>query len=100
MLPITLIRENREFVAERLKIKNFQAEDILDKILELDSKKRDIQTKSDALLAEMNKISKEIGSLMKEGKKEEAEAAKASTYSIKNEIKELSEQMAPIDSEL
>ena len=100
MLPITLIRENREFVAERLKIKNFQAEDILDKILELDSKKRDIQTKSDALLAEMNKISKEIGSLMKEGKKEEAEAAKASTYSIKDEIKELSEQMAPIDSEL
>jgi seryl-tRNA synthetase len=100
MLPITLIRENKEFVAERLKIKNFQAEDILDKILELDSKKRDIQTKSDALLAEMNKISKEIGSLMKEGKKEEAEAAKASTYSIKDEIKELSEQMAPIDSEL
>jgi seryl-tRNA synthetase len=100
MLPITLIRENKEFVAERLKIKNFHAEDILDKILELDSKKRDIQTKSDALLAEMNKISKEIGSLVREGKKEEAEAAKASTYNIKEEIKELSEQMVPIDSEL
>jgi seryl-tRNA synthetase len=100
MLPITIIRENKEFVVERLKIKNFQAEEILEKILELDSNRRNIQTKSDALLAEMNKISKEIGILMREGKKEEAEVAKARTYTIKEEIKELSEQMAPIDSEL
>ncbi len=100
MLPITLIRENREFVAERLKVKNFQAEEILDRILELDTNRRAIQTKSDSLLADMNKISKEIGILMREGKKTEAEAAKEQTYRIKEEIKELSGQLVSIDDEL
>jgi seryl-tRNA synthetase len=49
---------------------------------------------------EMNQISKEIGSLMKTGKKEEAEAAKEKTYSLKEEIKSLSDKMIPIDNDL
>jgi seryl-tRNA synthetase len=100
MLTINLIREKRDFVIERLKIKNFDAVTIIDNILALDTARRETQTKTDLLLSEMNKISKEIGLLMKEGKKAEAEAAKARTYALKEEIKTLSEKLIPIDSEL
>ncbi len=100
MLTINLIREKREFVIERLKVKNFDAETIIDNILALDLLRRETQTKTDLLQSEMNKISKEIGSLMKEGKNSEAEAAKVKTYSLKEEIKTLSEKLIPLDGEL
>ena len=100
MLTINLIRENKEFVIERLKVKNFNAEAIIDKILELDSKRRSNLSKTDALQAEMNKKAKQIGLLMKERKKDEAEEAKKQTYTIKEEIKSLSEEIGPIDAEL
>jgi seryl-tRNA synthetase len=100
MLTINLIREKKEFIIERLKIKNFDAEEIISNILTLDSSRREIQSKTDAMQGEMNRISKEIGSLMKAGKKEEAEAAKEKTYSLKEEIKSLSDKMIPIDTEL
>jgi len=100
MLSINLIREKRDYIAERLKIKNFNSEKILDKILELDARRRDNQTKSDMMQAEMNRISKEIGSLLKEGRKAEAEAAKENTYKLKEEIRNFSEQLTIIDTEL
>lgn len=68
MLTINLIREKKEFIIERLKVKNFEAEEIIDRILVLDSSRREIQSKTDMLQGEMNRISKEIGSLMKDGK--------------------------------
>jgi seryl-tRNA synthetase len=100
MLAINLIREKREFIIERLKVKNFEAEEIINRILTLDSSRREIQSRTDALQGDMNRISKEIGALMKAGKKEEAEAAKEKTYSIKEEIKSLSDKIVPIDSDL
>lgn len=100
MLTINLIREKKDFIIERLKVKNFDAEEILDKILLLDSSRREIQTKTDSLQAEMNRISKEIGSLLKSGKQKEAEEAKEKTYRLKEEIKTLSEKFAPLDTEL
>jgi seryl-tRNA synthetase len=100
MLAINLIREKKEFIIQRLKIKNFEAEEIINHILALDSSRREIQSKTDAMQGEMNQISKEIGSLMKTGKKEEAEAAKEKTYSLKEEIKSLSDKMIPIDNDL
>jgi len=100
MLTINLIREKRDFIVERLKIKNFNAGEILDKIISLDATRREIQTRTDMMQAEMNRISKEIGSLMKDGKKNEAEAAKEKTYKLKDEIKILSEKLGPIDIEL
>ena len=87
MLTINLIREKKEFVIERLKVKNFNAEEIINKIIALDSSRREIQSKTDFMQSEMNRISKEIGVLMKNGKKDEAEAAKEKTYSLKEEIK-------------
>ena len=100
MLTINLIREKKDFIAERLKIKNFEAEDILNKIISLDSSRREIQLKTDMMQAEMNRISKEIGALMKEGRKSEAEAAREKTYSLKEEIKLLSDKILPLESEL
>ena len=100
MLTISLIREKRDFIIERLKIKNFDAAEILDKIISLDTERRDIQTRTDQMQAEMNRISREIGSLMKDGKKAEADAAKEKTYSLKEEIRTLSGKFLPLDNEL
>ena len=100
MLTINLIREKKDFVIERLKVKNFEAETIIEKILTLDSDRRETQTKTDMLQSEMNKISKEIGFLMKEGKNAEAEASKGKTYALKEEIKSLSDRLIIIDGEL
>jgi seryl-tRNA synthetase len=100
MLTITQIRENKDFIIERLKVKNFKAEEIVSRIILLDSSRREIQAKTDSMQNEMNRISKEIGLLMKEGKKDEAESAKQRTYSLKEEIKVLSEKILPIESDL
>jgi seryl-tRNA synthetase len=100
MLTINTIREKRDFVIERLKVKNFVAETIVNSILELDLRRRETQTKTDLLQSEMNKISKEIGNLFKEGKQAEAEASKSKTYTLKEEIKLLSERLSTIDGDL
>ena len=100
MLTINQIREKKEFIIDRLKVKNFEAVSIIDKILALDISRREIQTKTDLMQSEMNLLSKEIGSLMHKGKKTEAEAAKRKTYSLKEEIKILSDKLIPIDNDL
>jgi len=87
MLTINLIREQHDFVIERLKVKNFDAEEIIRRILSLDSSRREIQNKAGKLQAEMNLISKEIGSLMKSGRKDEADTAREKTYYIKEVIR-------------
>jgi len=100
MLTINLIREKKEFIIERLKVKNFDAVKIIDRIMALDSSRREIQSKTDLMQSEMNRISKEIGALMKDGKRDEAEAAKEKTYSLKEEIKSLSDKLIPLDNDL
>jgi seryl-tRNA synthetase len=100
MLTINSIREKKEFIIERLKVKNFQAGELIGKITTLDTSRREIQSKANLLEAEMNSLSREIGNLMKSGKKEEAEAAKSKTYSLKEEIKSLTDRLIPIDAEL
>lgn len=100
MLNIKLLREAPEFVKERLIIKNFDASEILDSILDLDVKRRGLQTEVDSLLAQQNVISKEIGLLMREGKKSEAEAAKGSVSQLKETSKELESTMDIYSKEL
>jgi len=100
MLTINLIREKRDFIAERLRIKNFNAEEILDKILEIDASRRQIQARADALQSDMNRISREIGALMKSRNLAEAEAAREKTYKLKDEIKSLTDKLIPLDEEL
>jgi len=100
MLTINLIREKKDFIIERLKVKNFDAEEIINKILDLDITRREIQSLSDSMQGEMNRISKEIGSMIKEGRTKDAETAKGKTYKLKDEIKSLSDKLIPVDNEL
>lgn len=97
MLTINLIRERKDFVIERLKVKDFDATALVDNILTLDAGRREIQTRFDMLQFDMNRISKEIGQLMKEGKKREAEVAKEKTYALKEEIKTLTDRLGSMD---
>ncbi len=100
MLTINLIRENKDFIIERLRIKNFDAGETVSKILELDQTRREIQSRCDQMQGDMNRISKEIGSMMKEGRKDEAAQAKEKTYSLKEEIRSLSEQLSTLENEV
>lgn len=98
MLTINLIREKKDFVIKRLKVKNFNAEELIDSILLLDTSRREIQNKADMVQAEMNRISREIGLLLKSGKKKEADVAREKTYSLKEEIKSLSDKLIPLEN--
>jgi len=100
MLTLNLIREKSDFVIERLKIKNYDAKPVVEKILELDSLRRETQKQADSLLAEINRLSREIGNLVKSGKTDEAEEAKSKTLMLKENAKKLTEQLAVIDNEL
>jgi seryl-tRNA synthetase len=92
MLVISYIRENKEKVIKGLKKKHFRtAEDHVDKVLALDDLRRQTQTELDNTLAESNRIAKEVGNLMKAGKKEEAETVKEQTAKLKARAKELEE---------
>lgn len=89
MLNLKFIQENRETVIERLAVKNFDARELVEKIVSLDEEKRRIQQDVESKQASMNNISKQIGILMKEGKKQEAEIARDETSNLKNQIAEL-----------
>ena len=90
MLQISYIRENKESVINGLKKRNFKELELVEEAITLDEQRRLVQTKLDNALAESNKLSKEIGTLMKEGKRQEAEAAKAQTADLKEQIKQYS----------
>ena len=91
MLTLKLLRESPDFVIRRLAVKNFDAKDIVNKIIVLDDHRKALQTRSDAYLAEQKKAAAAIGQLMKEGKKEEAEAAKEEVAKMKIRSNELLE---------
>ncbi|MDX2442173.1 MAG: serine--tRNA ligase [Bacteroidales bacterium] len=100
MLNIKFIRENRDLVIERLKVKNFKAENIIVEIILLDDERRKTQVDQDARQAELNTTSKEIGNLFKAGKAAEANLVKEKTILLKDEIKELTSSMQNIESKL
>ena len=101
MLQLQYIKEHRDEVIARLKIKNVQdVETRIDSIIRLDEQRRALQAKADAVKADQNRIAKEIGALMKQGKREEAEAAKAQTATLKAEERDLSEQQTSVSHQL
>ena len=91
MLDIRFLRENPEVVKENIK-KKFQDNKLplVDEVIELDAKKRETQQEADALRADRNKLSKQIGALMGQGKKEEAEDVKAQVAAGAKRLEELS----------
>ena len=100
MLQVNNIIKNREEVIQRLRIKNFKAGEIINEIIKLDEKRRKTQKQLDDTLANANKASKEIGTLFKQGKTEDANAMKARTGELKKLSKELNEQREIISQEL
>ncbi|MBQ8034628.1 MAG: serine--tRNA ligase [Bacteroidales bacterium] len=100
MLTLKLLREQPDFVIEKLAVKNFDAKEIVAKILKADELRRASQTQKDAVLAEQNQKAKEIGGLMKAGKKEEAEEAKKQVAQLKERSKELEQMMEAQNNEM
>lgn len=100
MLTLKYITENTADVIERLCKKNFEGELIINQVVELDTLRKSTQTNLDNQAAEMNNISKEIGMLFKQGKQEEAAAAKEKTTELKDSIKLLDEQLSEIELSL
>ena len=101
MIDIKLIRENRDLVKENIKNK-FQDEKLplVDEVYELDKRVREVQVNADGLKAEKNKLSGEIGKLMKEGKKDEAEGIKKTIQENADEITKLEEEQETLTSQI
>lgn len=101
MLQISILKEQKELSIQSLLKKNYKsaAQDV-DLVLQLDEEKRRVQLEMDNALAESNKIAKQIGELMKLGKKEEAEAQKPQTLVLKTLAKSLQERFETLETQL
>ena len=95
-----MLRDDPQMVIAKLKIKNFDAQPIVEKVLELDKLRRDYQTQSDALLAEQKQKAAQIGSFMKQGLKAEADAAKSEVAALKAKSSELLAKMDEAATEM
>ncbi len=101
MLQLSYIRENKEDVLKRLAIKNFKdAESIIDSILQLDDNRKLAQRQADDVKAEANGLAKQIGELMKTGKKDEAETLKLKTTELKLNEKQFDDELKAIEAEI
>ena len=100
MLQISFIRENREKVIQALAKRNMNAAELVDQVISLDESKRSVQNEMENSLAESNKLSKDIGELMKKGEKSKAEILKLKTVSLKEKSKEAAEQLDLLSDEL
>jgi len=100
MLSVKFILDHKDQVAERLKIKNFSAGELLNRVIDLDQRRRSIQQQLDAELAELNNLSRSIGQLIKDGLLDEANNAKSRTAQIKENSKNLKEEHQAIEKEL
>ena len=101
MLTIKQILDDKEAVIRGLEKKHFAgAAEAIEKVLEINNRRKNAQTELDALLAQVNVLSKSIGGLMKEGKKDEAEAAKQQVAAIKEQAKALEASMVEAAEQL
>jgi len=100
MLQINRIRAEKDAIIEAMKKRNFDASEMINRAIELDDLRKKTQTDNDNLLAEMNKLSKEIGQLYQSGQSQKAELLKTKTSQIKEQIKVLSEQLEQAKNDL
>ena len=83
MLQINTIREQKEEVIRRLAVKNFEANGLINNILDVDAKRRTTQTELDNLLSAQNNLAKQVGDLFKSGKQAEANELKNKSTALK-----------------
>lgn len=100
MLTLQLINENPEDVIRRLAVKQFDGREPIMRIVDLDKKRRETQKKRDENASNLNKMAAQIGSLMKQGKKEEAQAAKEQVASLKAANKAIDDDLSAIEAEI
>lgn len=100
MLNISNLREQKKEIVELLKIKNFNALDLIDSVIEKDNSRKLNQQKSDEVLSKLNQIAKEIGALYKQGNIEKANSLKQTSVELKEESKKLSANQKEIQEEI
>jgi seryl-tRNA synthetase len=100
MLNISNLREQKKEIVELLKIKNFNALDLIDSVIEKDNSRKLNKQKSDEVLSKLNQIAKEIGALYKQGNIEKANSLKQSSLELKEESKKLSANQKEIQEEI
>src|SRR5690606_19841561 len=93
MLQLQFIRDNKEEVIARLKVRNFDATSAVEEVIALDEERRTLQSNLDSTLAQSKKLSNEIGDLFKTGQTEKANELKAQSLVLKEESKSLSENL-------
>ncbi len=100
MLQVNFLRENKERVLVGLAKRNFKQSNLVEEAISVDDERKKLQFDLDQNLAEMNKISKEIGTLMQQGKKEEAQTAKAKTSEFKQNSQDLQQKLKDAEARL
>lgn len=100
MLQLTTIREQKDEVIRRLSIKNFDAAPVINQVAELDAQRRKAQNEADAQLAASNQLSRQVGELMKAGKKEEAESIRAQSAAMKDSIAQAQQELVKIEEQI
>lgn len=100
MLQLQFIRDNRELVINRLNIKNFDASELVEEIINLDNDRRSTQKKLDDNLAKSNQLAKEIGQLFKEGQREQAETVRKESTELKTITKDFEQALNNIKTDL
>jgi seryl-tRNA synthetase len=100
MLQVSVLRNNTADVKKRLAIKHFGQPELVDAIIALDDERKRLQAEFDTTQARVNAASKEIGKLMGQGKKDEAESMKTEVTNLKATLEPLKEQMAKVEKEL
>lgn len=97
MLTLQAIRENPDYIVERLAVKGFDGRGVIDEVLELDAERRRLQARNDNDAAQLKKLAAEIGMYMKKGEKEKAEEIKARVADIKSGTKGLQDLLAEVE---
>ena len=100
MLQLQVIRQNPDWVKERLKVKQFKDTGLVDTILSLDDQRKKLQLEFDTTQSKVNSTSKEIGQLMGKGQKEEAEAKKQEVATLKNSLQPITDKLAEVEKQL
>ncbi len=100
MLTLQQIKADPKYIVERLAVKGFDGAEVIDRVIALDDRRRQLQLKNDNAAAELNRLAASIGKAMKEGRKEDAEQAKAGVAALKEEQKALNDELQAAQREI
>lgn len=100
MLTLQQIKADPDYIVRRLAVKGFEAREVIDRVIELDNRRRQLQLESDTRAAELNRLAATVGKAMKAGDKEAAEAAKAQVVTLKDTQKQLADAVAQAESDI